>query len=213
MNIVNLYFMNHNKITQDTLEAQLRTIAPHYGNAILTVKNEKRKVELLCSGVLLKEHLGITSDSQFKVSESGCLFLADDTRGFCISHARDFTILAVSEDGSTIGADIEEISDDRFEKAVHHRAIVAKRVFPPALMAQYKAATLEEEPTVFAALWTQVEAVLKADGAGFYKEPLKHPELFSLWQCQNIIYQDHMIAIASKDPVELKLNPCASCTE
>lgn len=205
MNIVNIYFMNHNKITQDTIDALRPTIAPHYGNAILTVKNAKRKIELLCSGVLLKEHLGIKEDRQLQIAKSGCLAFADGSRGFCLSHARDYTILAVSENHSVIGADIEELSFDLSEKAVHHRAIVAKRVFPPALMAQYRAASPQEEPRVFAALWTRVEAVLKADGAGFYKEPLQHAALFDEWSCENIEFDDHMIAIASKSAIQINL--------
>ena len=206
MNIVNIYFIKHNEITQDLLGAAGNAIAPHYSNAISAVKNQKRKVELYCSGTLLKKCLQITSDEQFHIDENGCLSYPDGSRNFCLSHARDYTILAVSDDKNILGADIEEIPDNLSDKARHHREITAKRVLIPSLLSDYYAASLDE-PVVFSRLWTTVEAVLKADGSGFYKDPLKNPELFDTWICKHIKLANHMIAVAMKnDDFTLKLN-------
>lgn len=210
MHKVNVYFINHNELNSEyfgknsqKLADICATLPSHYTTQIETVKNANRKTELLASALLLQRHLGIQKDSDFAISKEGCLSLPDGSRNFCISHARDYTILAVSEDGLTIGADIEELHNDMDEKQIRHRMLVAKKVMPPALLEQYLAASSAEEPLVFTTLWTRVEAMLKAEGKGFHLDPLEHPELFDKWNNFVCEHDSHIVSVAALEAIEL----------
>lgn len=200
MNTVKIYFINHKFIDPDNPDLFARVTLEHYKNHFSTVKNRPRKIELICSALLLQNCLGFQSDEDFSLGKDGQLQKRDGTTNFCLSHARDYTILAISEDSSPLGADIEEFMSGTDEKNLRHRELIAKKVMPPALLQKYyDSRETDEEIAIFAQLWTRVEAVLKAEGTGFSKDPLKHPELFDLWKVQYASLPEHMICIAQKD--------------
>ncbi len=197
MNTVKIYFINHKFINPDDSSILDKVTIDHYQSLLSTVKNRPRKIELICSALLLQQCLGIQSDQDFTLGKDGQLIGKDGATNFCLSHARDYTILAISEDGSPLGADIEEFVSGADEKSLRHRALIAKKVMPPALLQEYHdSRETDHEIVTFARLWTQVEAVLKAEGTGFAKDPLKHPELFDKWLVQYDSLPDHMICIA-----------------
>jgi len=215
---VKVYYIEHNKLNTEN-ESLLSEIMPRYRNQVLESKNDGRRKNALSSGLLLSRILHFTEDSQVVAGEHGALRSAD-TKGptFCISHGRDFTILAVSRTGIPLGCDIEEFPNDEDaiaranlsqEKLKRHRFLVAKRTFPETLRIIYEEAiAMEEEDYLihpcskcgeahtFTRMWTIVEAVLKAEGSGFATDPVAHPELFIDWQTNSVMLAEHIITVA-----------------
>ena len=109
------------------------------------------------AGLMMKEVLNITEDSMLFYGEHGKPFL-ENGPFFSVSHSRQFSLLAVSE--NEIGIDIE------MHQSPSERLI--ERCFTEEEQAFAKLCTEN-----FLRIWTAKEAVLKLLGTGFSYSPKK----------------------------------------
>ncbi len=107
------------------------------------------------TGLMMKKVLGITEDSMLSYGEHGKPFL-EQGPFFSISHSRQFSVLAVSE--NEIGIDIE------MHQSPSERLL--DRCFTEDEAAFAKLSTEN-----FLRIWTAKEAVLKLFGTGFSFSP------------------------------------------
>ena len=109
------------------------------------------------TGLMMKKVLGVTEDSMLSYGEHGKPFL-EQGPFFSISHSRQFSVLAVSE--NEIGIDIE-MHQNPSERLID-------RCF-----SEEEAAFAKLSTENFLRIWTAKEAVLKLFGTGFSFSPKK----------------------------------------
>lgn len=100
------------------------------------------------------------------ISSAGKPYLTGDRwPAFSLSHGRTYSLIALSESGK-IGCDIE----DRFDGKGGVAELVHSILHPEELQ-QWSALPAQEQADAFKRCWVRKEAVLKAAGTGFLKEP------------------------------------------
>lgn len=157
-------------------EKALHSICPVYTEKYLTSKNEQLKKNAVASGILLKDRIGIISDSQ----------LSSYDGYFSLSHSNNCTVLAVSD--SPIGVDIERISTPP--------SAIVEQIFPKEFQQEYHLAADKEKAHVFYRLWTKLEAHLKAEGTGFAKDPRLEALRWEKYIYETHMYKDYCITVA-----------------
>jgi 4'-phosphopantetheinyl transferase len=154
----------------------LNSISPIYAEKYLASKNTQIKKNAIASGILLRDHLDIISDSQLS-----------SYRGFfSLSHSNDCTVLAISK--SPIGVDIEQLSTPP--------AAIVEKIFPKEFRKEYELAADAEKTLVFYRLWTKMEAHLKAEGTGFMKDPRMETIRWNKYMYETLMYKDYCITVA-----------------
>lgn len=201
MATVHLYSADSSSVP-DGWERALPRIASYYRSRASDagIDEPSRRSEF-CAGLLLAHVLGVASDDQLVRGASGKPALAAGTPSFNLSHGGDLVVLATSE--TDVGVDVERIpcALGPMERSA------ARRVFAPDERDALDRADDNEAPDLFARLWTAKEAVLKALGSGFDVDPRAHPEAMAGWIVNSIRHEGHMIAVAQREPFEIRLVP------
>ena len=100
------------------------------------------------------------------ISAAGKPYLKGDRwPAFSLSHGRTYSLIALSESGE-IGCDIE----DRFDGKGGAADLVHSILHPEELQ-QWSGLPAQEQDDAFKRYWVRKEAVLKAAGTGFLKDP------------------------------------------
>jgi len=185
MNEVEIYYVDKRKINIDSVNEL----------------NPAKAIRQAAKELLLSAALGITSSSLSQNQYGKPLLPYDDNRHFNISHARDYSVIAVSS--GEIGIDIEEIKTDNRRRK--YDEMTARRVFSDEYYKEFSDSDESQKKYVFTKLWTQLEAILKANGTGFHLDPRKSPEIFSNWKIQNIELGDHIISVAMREPFSYRI--------
>lgn len=125
------------------------------------LRNNRDKLHCLAAGLILRHLFG--QDAEIKENPWHKPYIEGKPR-FNLSHSGDYVICAVGE--SEIGCDIQNHSDVAFKPDIGE---IAKRVFHPAELKRFLAASAREE--TFYDFWTLKESYMKALGKGFHLEP------------------------------------------
>ncbi|HEY0976565.1 MAG TPA: 4'-phosphopantetheinyl transferase superfamily protein [Flavobacteriales bacterium] len=161
---------------------------------------------------LLGRYLGMAArEVRMERGEFGKPFLSDSSLHFNLSDTKDALLVAFQE-GSPIGADIETM-----HRRTDHEA-VGRHFFTPDEVASIPPG--EEGKHRFLELWTRKEAVLKACGVGIMDDlrtldlggsynpnTIRHPDFMRMAAPEYHVRSfrwgaDHLIAIATEEPVE-----------
>lgn len=154
------------------------------------------RAEALASGLLLAGVLNISDDGQLEFDAAGKPRIAHGGPAFSLSHGGSLAVLAVSapesagDDAADIGVDVEPIAS--YNQAAAHRVLAADEC------AWIEAVADERNRAArFARAWTRLEAILKADGCGFTKDPRFESLPFG-WQVASAEVEGHVIACAAR---------------
>lgn len=113
---------------------------------------EKPAAESYAAGLLLRDVLNVTGDSDLRITENGKPYLADGSRFFSLSHSPSVAVLAVSP--VEIGVDTEPVrplTDSLIRK----------------VFTEDEKRFIEKDPLKNpVVLWTRLEAMLKLSGEG-----------------------------------------------
>jgi len=118
---------------------------------VLSAHSEINALRSLGAGLLLRHYIG---EGPFSYGEFGKPYLPGGPP-FSLSHGGELVVLAVGEQGTELGVDVERT--DR-----SWRGAVARRLFT-----QEEQRWLNGSSERFFRLWTRKEAVLKCRGSGF----------------------------------------------
>lgn len=151
-------------------------VIPAYLDTADRAKLQRGKLQALALAVLLAGVCGITSQTQLQVSEMGKPEPADGSFHLGLSKADELAVLAVSP--TEVGIDVEDLP-----KRIDRIQVLTLRRGGQAIGDDLLEHPERLTPREFSRLWTQVEAVLKAEGTGFYADPRKHPDWFAAWPC------------------------------
>jgi 4'-phosphopantetheinyl transferase len=111
---------------------------------------------------------------RFESGSRGKPTLAGAARGelrFNISHSAEYALLAITS-GREVGVDIERV------RPVRRMRRITSRLFHPATHSWLEQLNEPERSLAFAAAWTQLEAHVKAMGAGIFDA---NPRLACVW--------------------------------
>lgn len=180
-------------------EDLIRALAPRYGARVLDSSlAEATRLEALAAGLLLLDVYGADTDECLSIGPAGKPYLLDGTVSISISHGGSCCVVASAPgiDGD-LGVDVEPV--DGFNRLVAHR------VFPVETCEWIEAA--DEGPVRagrFARAWTGLEAVLKAEGTGFERDP-RTEGIPDGWHVAHIAWHGHCIAVATAAPTSIEL--------
>ncbi len=196
--VIDIYILDIREINGEC-DSMISVIAPHYVQKYKNAKESDEKMRELGAGFLLSKYLGITSDEDLSFNEYGKPFLNKngDSRCFSLSHSEKYVVLAVSD--REIGADIE-CSDNLTLN-------ILKRVLPPErfkkleredytdefLLQNNRHEPCSERKLVWAKNWTAVEAVLKADGRGFFLDIENDDSFMDGWHIDSIVIDEKYV--------------------
>lgn len=166
---------------------------PSYRERYLAAKLDEIRMQSLGSSLLLTHVLNVHSEEQLVRGEHGKLIAEE----FCfnLSHSEYVTVLAVAD--SNLGVDLEcvrKLSEP-----------IVRRCFPEHWKRELSEAASSEQDKVFSEKWTQLEAMLKADGRGLQADPGNHPEVLSGWNVRTCWHRDHCISCAMKEAFEMEI--------
>jgi 4'-phosphopantetheinyl transferase len=136
-------------------------LSPERKAKCLRYRREDDRLRSLCSGLLIRQYLGITNDEDIVTDELGKPSLKAGKPFISISHAGSLCALAIAE--GLIGLDLEylgrEVKGD----------VLAHRVLTPEEYAIFR--ERHEDPEYFFSIWTRKESVMKATGKGLTLDP------------------------------------------
>ena len=187
--------------SRDVLSADAvrSSIASRYsGRALDESLAPRSRLEALAAGLLLRSALDVRSDAQLAFSAAGKPRLADGSVQMSLSHGGDCCALALAPAGiGPIGVDVEPVAP--------YCRPAARRVLPAADLSWIESAA---DPCVrdrrFCESWTRLESVLKADGRGFGCD-LRVEGVPAGWEVSQTMWRGHIIALASKGALEVRL--------
>lgn len=174
-------------------EQRTHSIAPHYAVRVQNTRmNLNERLEALTTGLLLRHVLGINNDDQLIFGEFGKPELADGSAYISISHGGDVAAVAVAPIAcGPIGLDVERI--ESYNRPAAQRVLATSEflrlghIEDPA-----------EQTRAFCLAWTHLEAVLKATGTGFSRDP-RVEGIPSGWRVAHIEHNHHVLALAAAD--------------
>ena len=109
--------------------------------------------------VVLGERLGIDPARVSIASEPGGRPIVDGL-AFSLTHSAERAAVAVAASDRRVGIDLEQV------RSRTHLDRLAQRVFDPDAYERWHGLPERARPRAFAARWTEVEALLKAQGTG-----------------------------------------------
>lgn len=192
--IVLVYILNIDKVKK-YYNQFIEYITEKRREKIESFKFEKDKLASLGAGYLMYQYLGIESDDDLLVGPYGKLYLKSKSYFFNISHSGDYVVLAVADE--ELGVDIEEIEIAEAIKSVPSKAFTSD---------EKNWLAKQHSDEAFSILWTKKEAVLKADGQGFYRDPqsisvLDTKEFFIEYEK----IENYILSCAMKKPFRMNL--------
>ena len=151
------------------------------------------------AGLLLRRVLNVWTDDDLRRSAHGKPSLAAGGPEFSLSHGGNYAVLAVHH--GAVGVDIEPVVPLGF-------AISGRFLRPD------EREWLEQDPSPgrFAALWTRLEAALKADGRGLHMEAREFSVLESgqPWFLHTVLQDGHAISCAAAEPFDVQITKLSS---
>ena len=196
-NFVNIYVLNTDRL-EGAVESILLSIAPYYVRRYEEAKIKEAKMQELGAGWLLSSILGIDSDDRLtrgkygkpgiKNMPQGCVFSE-----ISISHADNYAVLAAAN--IPVGVDIE--SEENLSLPI------LKRVLPASSYERLKK-DASSDGYALAKAWTEVEAVIKADGRGFNIDPRDNDKFMDGYYIKTInIGNGYAVSCAAKVPFKM----------
>lgn len=165
---------------------------PYRSRCFDSSRTERARLESFCTGLLLSDLLSEHTGYDLAFSEWGRpLLQPQDTRkafiALSVSHGGDIAIMASCANCHALGVDVEPRQP--------YNPAVARRVFDCA-----RIAWIEADPDAcdarFTQAWTELEAVLKAWGTGFSRDPREH-DVFTGISTSSFELQGHTVSAAS----------------
>lgn len=199
--MISLLYMNLSSIRWNSLEYYIDIVSDEEKNKIYKLRFEKDRLLSLGGKVLLSKalyQLGISKTDKLPpigYNNYGKPYIKDFDIWFNISHTSSFVVCAISDQGD-IGVDIENIRAIDIEE---YRQILTTSEYQ-----KLKTGSFED----FFHLWTTKEAVMKAEGKGFFMDPLSISVDLSntsnricidtnIWFIETLRVQNNIIKIAS----------------
>lgn len=158
-NIVLVYLLRLNKVS-DSYNEYMMALTESRKRRIHEMKLENEKYASIGAGFLMHSVLGVEKDEEIAYSPDGKPYLKSQKCFFNISHGGEYVALAVAD--GDIGIDIEPICAAENIKNIPSKAFTKDE-------REWLAKHQSDES--FIMLWTGKEAVLKADGKGFSRDP------------------------------------------
>lgn len=174
-------------------------LAPRYGRRVLDASlADATRLEALAAGLLLLDVHGVDADGCLSIGPAGKPYLSGGTALISISHGGSCCVVAsTSEADGDLGVDVEPIDG--------YNRLVAHRVFPAETCEWIEAASEDSARAGrFVRAWTGLEAVLKAEGTGFERDP-RTEGMPDGWHVAYIAWNGHCIAVATAAPASIKL--------
>ena len=144
-----IYLLNIRELLPQR-DAALALLSDERRARVLAMNNEEEALRSMGAGLLLRRYVG---DGPFARGEFGKPYLPGGPP-FSLSHGGDLAVLAVGEEGTELGVDVESL-------ARPWREAVARRLFTTE-----EQTWLQNSGERFFRLWTRKEAVLKCRGSG-----------------------------------------------
>lgn len=173
------------------LESVARGVAPMFSCALRSRKPQAGIRLEVASGLLMARVLNVVDDSQLTYGALGKPRLSDSGAAFNLSHGGDVAALAVAQPGTgldELGVDVERVGE--YVAGAARRVLTAEQV-----------AWIEEDPQQtprrFAQAWTQLEAILKAEGCGFARDP-RSEGVPPGWHVTSVEQRGHMLSCAAR---------------
>lgn len=163
--MVLLYYTDLNLIRWSEIEHRINILPKIEQSKIYNLKFEKDRLMSLGGKLLLSLALSHYNETNsydcldIKYNDYGKPYIEGFPFSFNISHSSNIVICGFSDEGE-IGVDIEEIRNVDIEE--YHQ------VLNPSEYQMLKSGQTED----FFRLWTIKEAVMKAEGKGFYMDPI-----------------------------------------
>ena len=125
-----------------------------------------------------------------------------DGVAFSLTHSAELAAVAVAPPDRRIGIDLERV------RARTHLDRLAQRVFDPEPYERWHALPERSRPRAFATRWTEVEALLKAQGTGIAAGLAAARELPPGWSCTAIDGGDGYVGAVAADasPVDVRIH-------
>lgn len=174
-------------------------LAPRYGRRVLNGSLAwMTRVEALATGLLLLSVHGVDDNGQLSIGFAGKPCLADDSASISISHGGGCCVLASApKAGGELGIDVEPIDT--------YNAPAARRVLSSKEIAWIEASDDERRRAErFARAWTALEAVLKAEGTGFERDP-RAAGVPGGWDISHVVWRGHSISVATVGSCSIEL--------
>lgn len=151
------------------------------------------RAEALAAGLLLRAELGVGDGARFTCSPSGKPELPPPSPAFNISHGGGLAVLATAAacDGP-VGVDVER--PEAYCRASARRVLDARQV---RWIEDVDGES--ERARRFCRAWTRMEAVLKAQGSGFDRDP-RSEGLPAGWPTRFVELRGHIIAVSARKP-------------
>lgn len=171
-----------------------------YLDRIDRVRNASVRLQTLGEALVVAGIAGLTSDDALSIGEWGKPEPASGAFHMNLSNSDRLVVLGISP--VVVGLDIQPLPD-----AIDRNSVRTLRrggyPLPPELDDHPELLT----PAGFSHRWTQVEAILKAEGTGFALDLRKHQELFDRWQCRwahedDPLLPGHALCVATRDGLE-----------
>jgi 4'-phosphopantetheinyl transferase len=157
---VQVYFSNIYTLLNVFAKA-FALLSPERKAKCLRYKREDDRLRSLCSGLLIRQYLGVTNDEDVYTDERGKPHLKAGKPFISISHAGALCALAVSD--GIVGLDLEYLGREVKGDSLAHR------VLTPEEYAVFR--QRHEDPEFFFSVWTRKESVMKATGKGLSLDP------------------------------------------
>jgi len=116
-----------------------------------------------------------------------------------LSHSRTLGAIAISDPGARVGIDVEVVRAHRYVDRM------ARRVFTPDELVMFAALAEPARLRAFLQRWTEVEAVLKAQGTGIAGGFANAVPLPAGWSCEPIDCGAGFVGTVAADAPEILL--------
>lgn len=183
----------------DELAARLEGRIPsRYLAKARRAHHEEDRLAELAVGALLATRCGIARDEQLSLGEWGKPEPADASFHLGITHTR--RLVAVCLSPVVVGLDAAEVPPRPRRVDLLALARVGQ-----ALPTGGPDAPRALSGSDFARLWTQAEAVLKAEGTGLGADLRAHPDWFDRWPCTWAQACGHVLCTATRARLPLRV--------
>lgn len=190
---IQIVIADKSRINSDLIE--IRRILPYYYKKYVELKNREEAASSLAAGILLYRYLGISNPDQIIFGKYGKPQMKNGANHFNLSHAGRYVVLAIAE--VPVGIDMEPLDGVKWG--------AARKVFPRGWMEELEDAPQEEQEMLFTVMWTRMEAVLKAEGTGFWIETRKNQVFLENWVMESLLHDRYVITYASRHRLEKKI--------
>lgn len=187
----------------DAAQAPMRLagrVPAAYLDRIDRVNNPTVKLQALGEALLVAGIAGLTTNDDLAIGEWGKPEPASGAFHMNLSYSAARAVLGLSP--VVVGVDIQPAPAEVDRNTVR---TLRRGGYPvPPEMDDHPERL---SPAEFAHCWTQVEAILKAEGTGFCEDLRKHQDWFDRWQCRwasedDPLLPSHALCVATREGLE-----------